>query len=379
MDTLDLQLALGRASVSARRLRTALQRLLPCAGGEPTRATLECLIGQPRTRLESIGLSAAASAALEAPDLRLIARDRSWTDRTHARVIDAFSEAYPPLLAQVPGAPAVLYVRGDPQVLAAPQLAMVGSRHPTEDGRRTARQFAAHLITAGLTITSGLALGIDAASHEGALAGGGKTVAVLGNGLDCLYPARNAALGERIAERGALVSEFPPGTPPLRVNFPRRNRIVSGLALGTLVVEAGRESGSLVTAQYAIEQGREVFAIPGSIHNPLARGCHALIRQGAKLVEASADVLVELKFVLPEQILMQNPTAPGSAGGGASALDKEYEILLDALGFGPASIDALVERTGLASQSIASMLLILELEGAVQLQPGGRYIRIQSR
>ncbi len=378
MDRLDLQLALGRASVTARKLRTALRRLLSCEG-ELTSLALESLIGQPRKRLESMGLSAAASAALEAPDRPRIAHDRAWAERAQIRLIDALSEEYPPLLAQISAAPAVLYVRGEAAVLRTPQLAMVGSRNPTEDGRRTARQLAADLAAAGLTITSGLALGIDAASHEGALAGHGKTIAVLGSGLDRIYPRPNVPLAERIAARGALVSEFPPGTAPLRVNFPRRNRIISGLAIGTLVVEAGRDSGSLLTAQYAGDQGREVFAIPGSIHNPLARGCHALIREGAKLVEGGADVLEELRFPIPEQIVMQGSAAAGGDASDTVLLDKKYEILLDAVGFGSVSIDVLVERTGLSSQSIASMLLILELEGAVQPQPGGRYTRIQSR
>jgi DNA processing protein len=378
MDALDLQLALGRACVTARQLRTALQRLLP-SDTAPSRGALAALIGQSRARLQGAGLSARSSIALAAPDRPRIAHDRAWAERAQVRVIDALSGEYPPLLAQISAAPAVLYVRGEAAVLRTPQLAMVGSRNPTEDGRRTARQLAAHLGAAGLTITSGLALGIDAASHEGALAGQGKTIAVLGSGLDRVYPRANVPLAERIAAHGALVSEFPPGTAPLKVNFPRRNRIISGLAVGTLVVEAGRDSGSLLTAQYAIDQGREVFAIPGSIHNPLARGCHALIREGATLVEGSADVLHELKFPIPEQIVMQWSAPAAGAASGAAPLDKEYEILLDAMGFGPASIDVLVERTGLPSQSIASMLLILELEGAVQPQPGGRYTRIQSR
>ncbi len=187
----------------------------------------------------------------------------------------------------------------------------------------------------------------------------------------------NAPLAQRIRQQGAIVSEFPPGTPPLRSNFPRRNRIIS--ALGTLVVEAARHSGSLLTARLTADQDREVFAIPGSIHNPLARGCHELIRSGAKLVECGADILHELKFSVPQQLLMEFSSDAGSAKPTAEPLDKDYEILLDAVGFGLASVDSLVERTGLPSQSVASMLLILELEGAVQVQDGGRYMRVQSR
>jgi DNA processing protein len=201
---------------------------------------------------------------------------------------------YPPLLREIPQAPPVLFVHGDPDCLRVPQLAMVGTRNPTPSGRETARQFAAHLAGAGMIITSGLALGIDAAAHQGALAGGGRTIAVMGTSLDRVYPAKHRDLARAIAERGALVSELPTGTPALAENFPRRNRLISGLALGVLVVEAALQSGSLITARLALDQGREVFAIPGSIHNPLAKGCHALIRQGAKLVETANDIVEEL-------------------------------------------------------------------------------------
>jgi DNA processing protein len=249
---------------------------------------------------------------------------------------------------------------------------MVGSRNPTQPGQRTARAFAGFLSAAGLTITSGLALGIDAASHEGALAADGLTIAVLGTGIDNIYPRQHRALAARIAARGALVSEYPPGCPPLKANFPRRNRIISALCLGTLVVEAARHSGSLITARLAAEQGREVFAVPGSIHNPLARGCHALIRNGAKLVESADDILSELKFSARKQCLIGGMRGRGAA----SSLDKDHKILLDALGFEPASLDTLVERTGLPSQSVASMLLFLELEDVVGLHSGGRYLRL---
>jgi DNA processing protein len=277
------------------------------------------------------------------------------------------------MLAQTAGAPAVLFVLGSIEALHSPQLAMVGARNPTAAGRKTAREFAAWFARSGLTITSGLAVGVDAASHEGALLVDGVTVAVFGTGLDAVYPAENARLAARIREKGgALVSEFPPRTEPSKRNFPRRNRIISGLSHGTLVVEATRRSGSLITARCAGEQGREVFAIPGSIHSPLSRGCHKLIREGAKLVEAADDVLSELQIPLRGQRVMG---ATGAAKG-ATPLDKEYEMLLDALGFEPATIDVLIERTGLPGESLASMLLILELEGCVAALPGGRYDRI---
>jgi DNA processing protein len=374
MDALEMQLALGRTpGLTAQQLRHALAALGSsgaCATGLPA------LFRQCRSSLASLGLSAAASAALQAPDWARIAADRRWVEREQISLIDAASARYPPLLAQVAAAPALLYVKGDADCLHSPQLAMVGSRNPTQPGERTARAWAGFLSGAGLTITSGLAVGIDAASHEGSLAGGGATIAVLGAGIDAIYPRQHRALAARIAAQGALVSEYPPGSPPLRGHFPRRNRIMSGLCLGTLVVEAARHSGSLITARLAAEQGREVFAIPGSIHNPLARGCHALIRNGAKLVECAADVLSELNFNAQKQAVTMSPGASRSSALAAARLDKDYKILLDALGFEPASPDALVERTGLPSQSVASMLLFLELEDVVGLQSGGRYVRL---
>jgi DNA processing protein len=273
----------------------------------------------------------------------------------------------------------VLYVRGRVQALAEPQIAIVGSRSPTAGGRATAREFAISFARMGLCVTSGLALGIDAASHEGALAGGGLTVAVLGCGLDTVYPAENASLAERVAESGALVSEFPPGTRAMKAHFPQRNRIIAGLSHGTLVVEAAQISGSLITARLAGNAGREVFAIPGSIYNPMARGCHRLIRQGAKLVEAVEDVLVELKISLSDQLLAGGGEPRSAPPDAQCRLDKAYKILLDALAFEPASVDSLIERTGLNSESIASMLLILELDGHVAPHPGGRYSRMAGR
>jgi DNA processing protein len=286
------------------------------------------------------------------------------------------SPEYPALLARTVGAPPALYVLGDIETLCHPQLAMVGSRNPTLGGKSTAREFAAYFARAGLGITSGLALGIDAASHEGALEGEGITIAVCAHGLDRLYPRANEPLAARIRANGALVSEFPPRTHPLRAHFPQRNRIISGLALGTLVIEAARRSGSLITARCALEQGREVLAVPGSIYNPLTRGCHELIRQGAKLVEVPDDVLSELKIPLVEQSLAAVPAGIARSADRTSALDKEYEILLDALAFEPSSIDALVQRSGLQSEAVASMLLILELDGRVAPHPGGRYGRV---
>ncbi|MDE2251152.1 MAG: DNA-processing protein DprA [Gammaproteobacteria bacterium] len=335
------------------------------------------LLGAGAAALAARGIPQADAAWLARPDAAQLEADRRWMESAGVRLVGCDSERYPPLLRLIAGAPVALYVRGNVEVLLSAQLAIVGSRNPTAGGARTAVEFAQYLARGGLTITSGLALGIDAAAHAGALRAAGRTIAVLGCGLDETYPPENGELAGRIvAGGGALVSEFPPGTPPRPMNFPRRNRLISGLSLGTLVVEAARMSGSLITARLAAEQGREVFAIPGSIHNPLARGCHQLLRSGAKLVETADDVLSELKIPFTKQDITEQAARSTEAGAEAPGLDKDYEILLDALGFEPQSIDVLVDRTGLPSPHLASMLLILELEGRVGLHPGGRYARI---
>lgn len=251
---------------------------------------------------------------------------------------------------------------------------MVGSRNPSVEGRRNAEEFAEYLAHCGLVITSGMALGIEAASHKGALKGG-TTVAVWGTGLDKPYPHWNRELAEEIAAKGLVLTEFPPGTPPLPTHFPRRNRIISGLSVGTLVVEAARQSGSLITARLANEQGREVFAIPGSIHNPMARGCHQLLRNGAKLVESAADIFEELA----PQLDLPRPAAAATDASGAAPEDPEYKLLLNSLDYAPTSVDALVERTGLTPDVVSSMLLMLELQGQVAASPGGRYSRVHKR
>jgi DNA processing protein len=247
------------------------------AGAAPT-----TLARESRPALAALGLGEPAIEALRRPDEPALDRDAQWLAGAQRSLIPWGSAAYPPLLASIPDPPLVLFVEGDPAVLGLPQLAVVGSRSPTPIGRDTAQQFAEHLARSGLAITSGLALGIDAASHRGALRASGRTIAVLGCGLDSIYPRENAPLAaDIVASGGALVADLPTGTPPLKHHFPRRNRIISGLSVGTLVVEATLRSGSLITARLAAEQGREVFAIPGSIHSPLSHGCHRLIRQGA--------------------------------------------------------------------------------------------------
>jgi len=364
------------------RLRLALAARTPAMDAVKLQAVaaagadLELLERPEASALAAAGLTTQAIAWLASPDGARIEGDLRWLETSGCTLLASTDPAYPELLRRSPDAPAVLYVRGNAQALLEPQIAMVGSRNPTAGGRATAREFATAFARLGLTITSGLALGIDSACHEGALAGGGMTVAVLGCGLDRVYPKENSALAERVAASGAVISEFPPGTAALREHFPQRNRIIAGLAHGTVVVEAARRSGSLITARLAGAAGREVFALPGSIHNPLARGCHELIRQGAKLVECVEDVLAELKISLAHQLLAAStPASPGTPAAGA-VLDKEYKILLDALAFEPASVDSLIERTGLNSESIASMLLILELDGHVAPHPGGRYSRM---
>jgi DNA processing protein len=375
MDALDCALALGRApGLTAARLKSALQ-------GLPSAEEPAALIGLPPRRLRSLQLPEATVAALALPDTALLAADRAWANAGGITLLHALDARYPAQLAGIADAPALLYVRGDWQCLAAVQLAMVGTRRPTGSGTRTAHAFAADLARAGVFITSGLALGIDAASHEGALAAGGRSIAVLGRGLDAIYPPEHATLAARIALQGALVSEFPPGTPPRRGNFPRRNRLISALARAVLVVEAARRSGSLITARLAAEQGRGVLAVPGSIGNPMARGCHALIRSGARLVESAAQVLQELRLPvrvpLSEQQVTVGAADPSGTAASASLLDNDYKILLDALGHEPAGVDLLVERSGLPSPSVASMLLFLELEGHVELQSDGRYMRLE--
>jgi DNA processing protein len=387
MDELEAWLILMRApGIHAGSLRKLLEHVSSVS--ELTHAAPETL--------RAGGANNSVVDWLQSPDAASITADLRWLEQPTHHFLPIDSPRYPTLLADLPDAPVGLFVRGDLDALNLPQLAIVGSRNPSAAGDDNARQFAAHLAQSGLIITSGLAIGIDAAAHRGALQAGGRTIAVCGTGLDIDYPRANAGLAAEIASNGALVSEFPLGTPATKSNFPRRNRIISGLALGTLVVEAAVQSGSLITARLAADQGREVFAIPGSIHNPMARGCHRLIRQGATLVETADDIFVELRAMAGalqamsieprsrSQVLTRSrlATRPGAASKTAEAealftpvLDKEYEILLDALGFEPASVDVLIARTGLKADEVASMLLILELEAQIDACPGGLYVR----
>ena len=286
------------------------------------------------------------------------------------------SDEYPTLLKEIPDPPIILFAHGRLEILKSIQIGVVGSRNPDAAGKKTAGEFARELTYAGATVTSGLALGIDSCSHQGALSANGHTIAVTGNGLDMTYPARNKALAEKIVESGVLVSEFSPGTKPTPANFPRRNRIISGMSTGVLVIQAALRSGSLITARYAMEQGREVFAIPGSIHNPLTKGCHALIKQGAKLVESVNDIIEELGS-LATVIIDENASNKIKVKNDPDEekLDADYKVLLDSMAYDPISIDRLIELTGLTTDSISSMLLILELRGLVVSQAGGVYVR----
>jgi DNA processing protein len=289
------------------------------------------------------------------------------------RLITLGDRAYPPLLAAIPAPPPVLYVDGKLGRLGAAQLAVVGSRKATASARDTAREFANRLVKAGLVITSGLAHGIDAAAHQGAVDGGGPTLAVFGCGVDHIYPAANRALAERIREEGALVSEFPLGTRPFPAFFPRRNRIISGLALGTLVVEAALTSGSLVTARHALDQGREVFAMPGSVRNPLSRGCHALLRDGAVLTETVDDILAELPGFTPlpsTRSAADQPERQGRVG-----LSPKQQSVYECCDFTPLGMDEIVDQCGLTASEVSSILTALEMKGVVRAVTGGAYVR----
>ena len=340
----------------------------------------EAIVAARAQRLAEAAVGSEQIAALQRPaEPETLARTVDWlADSRHSLVTLADAD-YPDALRLIPDAPLTLFALGDTELLSMPSLAIVGSRKPTAAGRDTARAFAAELAGNGLGIVSGLALGVDAAAHEGALAADGATVAVLGTGIDQVYPAANRELAGRIAANGVIVSELPLGTGPLRYNFPRRNRIISGLALGTLVVEAARRSGSLITARLAAEQGREVFAIPGSIHNPMARGCHRLIRDGAKLVETTADVFAELASIRSALGSGSPENGHPKRVGSDSRYDADplYDKLLNALGFDPANGETLASRTGLTIAEVSSMLLLLELEGVIEALPGGRYVRLR--
>ena len=299
-------------------------------------------------------------------------KEQTWLKKPDNQIISGDSADLPELLQRIPDPPTLLYIVGNVEALHLPALSIVGSRNPTRGGTENAYEFAKHLGQSGFCIVSGLAQGIDTSAHQGALDAGAMTVAILGHGIDCVYPSANRDLAHRISQNGALVTEYPLGSPPRREHFPHRNRLISGLSLGTLVVEAARRSGSLITARLAGEQGREVFAIPGSIHNPLSRGCHQLIKQGAKLVESAEDIVSELGALAG--YLMQNDTDEKNDVSKTIRHDADYELLLKTLSYDSASADELAENSGLTIDQVSSMLLILELEEKIEALTGGRYL-----
>lgn len=353
--------------------------LTPGLGGTAIRAMLR-QFGLPHLVLarKSSELAAhAAPAVLEALHSQAVrsAVDTAlaWVEQPGNALVTLADDTYPRMLLEIPDPPPLLYARGRVELLQRSALAVVGSRNATAQGAANAESFAKALSGAGLTIVSGLALGIDAAAHRGGLAAPGSTIAVLGTGIDVIYPRSNAALAAQIAERGLLISEFPLGTGALASNFPRRNRLISGLAQGCLVVEAALASGSLITARSATEQGREVFAVPGSIHSPVSKGCHALIKSGAKLVESAEDVLAELggfrasgfaSTMLPDDVARASVEGAG---------------LLEHMGHDPVDIDALCVRAGMSAEQVSSELLRLELAGRVAALPGGLFQRLEKR
>ena len=351
--------------------------LVPGVGGETQRILLKAF-GLPEA-IFGTGISALSGVIGTGLAERLLKHDVSaaieaaltWAALPGNHILTLADAGYPQALLEIADPPVLIYLKGRADLLQRKSLAIVGSRNPTPQGEANAASFAAALAQAELTIVSGLALGIDAAAHRGALEGGGFTIAVIGTGADRVYPARNRDLAQAIFEQGAIISEFPLGTPPLAANFPRRNRLIAGLSQGCLVVEAAARSGSLITARLAAEAGREVFAIPGSIHSPLSKGCHQLIRAGAKLVESAADILEELRWPVVSAAAESRSVATEAR----SAAPKS-EALLTLLGHDPCTLDTLAARAGLTPDALLAMLLQLELEGHVASLPGGRYQRL---
>lgn len=346
--------------------------LIPGLGSETFRSLLQAF-GEPErifaasyAALSGVVKPDIARAIAAGPDQEAVVPTLEWLAATGNHLVTLADPDYPHLLLETPDPPPLFYLKGRRELLNSPALAVVGSRNATPQGMRDAESFSRTLSEGGFCIVSGLALGIDTAAHTGGLAGRGSTLAIVGTGLDIVYPARNRALAHRIAEQGAILSEFPLGTSAKAGHFPRRNRLISGLSRGCLVVEAAAQSGSLITARLAAEQGREVFAIPGSIHSPLAKGCHRLIKQGAKLVESAQDILEELGTPFPAAA----PPAP------AEPPKAEFSALLALLGGAPAGVDTLAERSGLTAETVCAILLNMELDGLVASLPGGFYQRL---
>ncbi|OGT37395.1 MAG: DNA protecting protein DprA [Gammaproteobacteria bacterium RIFCSPHIGHO2_12_FULL_38_14] len=335
---------------------------------------VETLFHAQPSAWRAAGINENHIALLQNPPWKAVHADLNWQHEQHHHLLTYTDDDYPFLLKQIPDPPLVLYVKGNKSILSQQQLAIVGARHPTQEGKTNAEQFAFSLSRANLVVTSGLAIGIDSASHRGALLAKGHTIAVLGTGLHHIYPRSNHKLADEIVSNGgALISEFPLTTPPYSYNFPRRNRIIAGLSLGVLVVMAAIKSGSLITARYALDFNREIFALPGSIHHPLQKGCHYLIKQGAKLVENETDILEELGI-----ICKTNPPFEGNSLSYQNDLSPEYQQLLQRIDYEVTDLDTILLQSRLTAGEVSSMLLILELNGYIQTTVGG-YIRVAMR
>lgn len=361
------------------------QKLL-AAFGSP-----EAVFQANNASLKQAGISDSIADSIISYDKNLSIPDMEWLEASSDhRIVSIECEEYPALLKQISNPPPLLYVHGNLSVLNDPQLAIVGSRNPTQGGKTTAYDFANHLAKTGLCISSGLALGVDGLAHQGAVDADAPTIAVIATGIDRVYPAKHRELAHDIVKKGAIISEFPIGVQAKPENFPRRNRIISGLSHGTLVIEAALQSGSLITARTAMEQGREVFAIPGSIHNPLARGCHQLIRQGAKLVETAEDILEEMSPLIDLENIEINSekssknnkhhvdqTTPLDSATSNSLLDIDQQQLLELMGYDAVPIDTLVERAKQPVEQVSAMLLMLELQNYVSSSGNGTYTRLK--
>jgi len=358
--------------------------LIPGLGGEGLRQLLAqfgspaAVLAQTNSALARTVSAKVAEAIVAGATTEKLDAAKKWLDGEANHLLTLADTDYPASLLEISDPPPVLYLKGNRALLGAAGIAVVGSRNATPVGLQNAEAFSRALSVAGLTIISGMALGIDAAAHRGGLDGGSSSIAVVGTGLDLVYPARNKALARELAEKGLIVSEFSLGTPALAQNFPRRNRIISGLSRGVLVIEAALASGSLITARQAAEQGREVFAIPGTIHSPFSKGCHQLIKQGAKLVDDANDILVELQW--------RNSVAANNKSGNITANDSEHvelendaggDPVLMAMGYDPASIDALMERVDLPADQVILRITELEIEGVITSLPGGKYQRMR--
>ncbi len=351
--------------------------LIPGLGGEGLRRLLAqfgspaAVLAQPASALARTVSAKVADAITAGADLDKLDAAKKWLAGESNHLLTLADQDYPASLLEISDPSPVLYLKGNRTLLGATGVAVVGSRNATPVGLQNAEAFSRALSVAGLTIISGMALGIDAAAHRGGLDGGASSIAVVGTGLDLIYPARNKALAKELAEKGLIISEFSLGTPALAQNFPRRNRIISGLSRGVLVVEAALASGSLITARQAAEQGREVFAIPGTIHSPFSKGCHQLIKQGAKLVDDANDILVELNW----RNSVVSGTKPSTVGEELN--HSADDPLLVAMGYDPVSIDALMERVDLPADQVMLRVTELEIEGVIASLPGGKYQRMR--